>query len=110
MTNKIQKEAKEWDTAIARESIEDVQKLLDYEEVFKAQRLPRQPISLRLDPFDISMIKRLARKKGIPHTQLMALWLHEKRGQERKPPVLDKGLSQPRFFPPAPLPLLKSIP
>jgi predicted DNA binding CopG/RHH family protein len=57
--------------------------------VFKAQRPPRQPISLRLDPFDISMIKRLARKKGIPHTQLMALWLHEKIDQERKSPVPD---------------------
>ena len=28
--------------------------------------------------FDISMIKRLARKKGVPHTQLMAMWLHER--------------------------------
>jgi len=24
------------------------------------------------------MIKRLARKKGVPHTQLMAMWLHER--------------------------------
>ena len=89
MRNKIQEEAKEWNTTIAGESVEDVQKLLDDAEVFKAQRPPRQPISLRLDPFDISMIKRLARKKGIPHTQLMALWLHEKIDQERKSPVPD---------------------
>jgi hypothetical protein len=34
--------------------------------------------------YDISMIKRLARKRGIPHTQLMALWLHEKIEQEKK--------------------------
>ena len=89
MRNKIQEEAKEWDTAIAGESVEDIQKLLDDAEMFKAQRPARQPISLRLDPFDISMIKRLARKKGIPHTQLMALWLHEKIDQERKSPVPD---------------------
>jgi predicted DNA binding CopG/RHH family protein len=85
--NKIREEAKEWDTAIAGESVEDVQKQLNEAELFKAQRPPRQPVSLRLDPFDISMIKRLARKKGIPYTQLMTLWLHEKVDQERKSPV-----------------------
>ena len=89
MRNNIREEAKEWDTAIAGESIEDVQKQLSEAELFKTQRPPRQHISLRLDPFDISMIKRLARKKGIPHTQLMALWLHEKIDQERKSPVPD---------------------
>ena len=89
MRNNIREEAKEWDTAIAGESIEDVQKQLSKAELFKTQRPPRQPISLRLDPFDISMIKRLARKKGIPYTQLMALWLHEKIDQERKSPVPD---------------------
>ncbi len=82
--NKIREEAKEWDTAIAGESVEDVQKQLSEAEPFKAKRPPRQPVSLRLDPFDISIIKRLARKKGIPHTQLMALWLHEKIDQEKK--------------------------
>ena len=87
--NKIREEAKEWDTAIAGESVEDVQKLLDEAEPFKVPRPARQPVSLRLDPFDISMIKRLARKKGIPHTQLMALWLHEKIDRERKSVVPD---------------------
>jgi len=85
--NKLREEAKEWDTAIAGESVEDAKKQLSEAELFKAQRPPRQPVSLRLDPFDISMIKRLARKKGIPHTQLMALWLHEKINQERKSSV-----------------------
>ena len=42
------------------------------------------PVSLRLDPFDVSMVKRLAHKKGIPHTQLMAIWLHERIDQEKK--------------------------
>jgi len=78
----LQKEAQEWDTRIPRESPEHVQKILDRAEPFKVMRPPRQPVSLRLDPFDISMIKRIARKKGIPHTQLMALWLHEKVEQE----------------------------
>jgi len=38
---------------------------------------PRQPAFLRMDTFDLSMIKRLARNKGVPHTQLMAIWLRE---------------------------------
>ena len=29
------------------------------------------------------MVKRLARKKGVPHTQLMAAWLHERIEQEK---------------------------
>jgi hypothetical protein len=80
----LQKEAHEWDTRIPTESPEKVQKLLERAEPFKVTRPPRQPVSLRLDPFDIGMIKRIARNKGIPHTQLMALWLHEKVEQERE--------------------------
>jgi predicted DNA binding CopG/RHH family protein len=82
--NSLKEEAKEWDISIAGESPEQVQKLLDEAELFNSPRLARQPVSIRLDPFDISMIKRLARKKGIPHTQLMALWLHERIEQEKE--------------------------
>ena len=89
MRDKIREEAKEWDTAIAGQSVEDVQKQLSEAELFKAQRPPRQPISLRLDPFDISMTKRLARKKGVPHTQLMAMWLRERIEKEKKLNVLE---------------------
>ena len=46
MRNKIREEAKEWDPAIAGESVEDVQKQLSEAELFKTQRPPRQPISL----------------------------------------------------------------
>jgi len=63
---------------------EKVQKLLDKTEAFKVPRPARHPVSLRLDPFDISLVKRLARKKGIPHTQLMAIWLHERIEQEKE--------------------------
>jgi len=78
----LQKEAHEWDIRIPTEGPEKVQKLLESAKPFKVARPPREPVSLRLDPFDISMIKRIARNKGIPHTQLMALWLHEKAVQE----------------------------
>ncbi len=83
----LQEEAFEWDGAIADESPEQVQKLLDKTEPFKVPRLPRQPVSLRLDPFDISLLKRIARKKGIPYTQLVAIWLHERIEQEKKAAV-----------------------
>ena len=82
--NNLKREAKEWETAIAGESTEQVQKLLDKAETFKVPRPSRQPVSLRMDPFDISLVKRLARKKGIPHTQLMAIWLHERIEQEKE--------------------------
>jgi predicted DNA binding CopG/RHH family protein len=82
--NSLREEAKEWDASNAKEKVEDVQKLLNEAELFEAQRPARQPVSVRLDPYDISMIKRLARKKGIPYTQLMALWLHEKIEQEKR--------------------------
>ena len=74
----LQKEAVKWDQDISSESPEKTEELMSEAELFKASRPPRQPVSVRMDPFDISMIKRLARKKGLPHTQLMAMWLHER--------------------------------
>ena len=82
--NRLQKEAIQWDATVSKESPEEIQGLLNDAETFKAQRPARQPVSLRMDPFDISMIKRLARKKGVPHTQLMAMWLHERIEREKR--------------------------
>jgi predicted DNA binding CopG/RHH family protein len=79
----LKEEAKEWDRTIAKESPEHVQKMLDQAEFFKIPRPPRQPVSIRLDPFDIAMVKRIARRKGIPPTQLMATWLHERIEREK---------------------------
>ena len=79
----LKKEAVEWDKTVTEESPESVEKLLQKAEPFKIRRPARQPVSIRMDPFDISMVKRLARKKGIPHTQLMAAWLHERIEQEK---------------------------
>ncbi|MFC1534122.1 hypothetical protein ACFLZG_01495 [Thermodesulfobacteriota bacterium] len=82
--NSLRKEANQWDTAISGESPEQIQELLDDAEPFKVLRPARQPVSLRMDPFDISMIKRLARKKGVPHSQLMAMWLRERIEREKR--------------------------
>jgi len=82
--NSLQKEATQWDAAISGDSPEGIQELLNDAEPFKVPRPARQPVSLRMDPFDISMIKRLARKKGVPHTQLMAMWLRERIEREKR--------------------------
>lgn len=80
----LQKEAIQWDTAISEESPEQIQELLNDAKSFKVPRPARQPVSLRMDPFDISMIKRFARKKGVPHSQLMAMWLRERIEREKR--------------------------
>ena len=82
--NSLKKEAIQWDTAIPGESPEQIQEFLNDAESFRVPRPARQPVSLRMDPFDISMVKRLARKKGVPHTQLMAMWLRERIEREKR--------------------------
>ena len=88
--NSLKKEAIQWETDISGETHEQIQELLDDAEPFKVPRPARQPVSLRMDPFDISMIKRLARKKGVPHTQLMAMWLRERIEREKGLHASDK--------------------
>ena len=82
--NGLKKEAVQWENAISGENPDKIQKLLNAAEPFKVPRPARQPVSLRMDPFDLSMIKRLARKKGVPHTQLMAMWLRERIEREKR--------------------------
>lgn len=83
MRKKLQEEGRSWDVSIAREKPEETVRALDQAEVFKAYRPIRQPISLRMDPLDLSMARRIARRKGLPFTQLMSMWLHEKIAQEK---------------------------
>jgi hypothetical protein len=80
----LKQEAVWWEKEISRETPEQIQGLLNDAERFQVPRPPRQPVSLRMDPFDLSMIKRLARKKGVPHTQLMAIWLRERVEKEKR--------------------------
>jgi len=80
---RLKREAQAWDSSIPEEKPEEVSRLLEKAELFLAQRPPRQPVSVRLDTFDLAMLKRIARQKGLPFTQLMSLWLHEKIEQEK---------------------------
>ena len=80
---KLKKEAHTWDSSISQEKPEEVSGLLGKAQLFVARRPPRQPVSVRLDPFDLALLKRIARNKGLPFTQLMSMWLHEKVEQEK---------------------------
>jgi hypothetical protein len=80
---RLKREATQWDLAVAGESPHEVQEILEQTELFLASRPPRQPVSLRLDPYDLALAKRLARRKGIPYTQLIAMWLHERVEHEK---------------------------
>jgi predicted DNA binding CopG/RHH family protein len=79
----LKKEAHSWDSSISQEKPEEVSGLLGKAQLFVARRPPRQPVSVRLDPFDLALLKRIARNKGLPFTQLMSMWLHEKVEQEK---------------------------
>ncbi len=74
----LRKEALTWDRAMARESEGEVTAQLDRAEVFKLSRPAREPVSVRLDPQDIFLLKRLARRKGVPYSQLLAQWVHDR--------------------------------
>jgi predicted DNA binding CopG/RHH family protein len=80
---RLKREAHAWDSPIAKEKPEEISGLLDKAQLFVARRPPRQPVSVRLDPFDLALLKRIARNKGLPFTQLMSMWLHEKVEQEK---------------------------
>ncbi len=80
---RLKKEANEWDAMASRQSPEEVRRQIEMAEPFVVPRPPRQPVSVRMDPSDLSMLKRLARQKGIPYTQLMAMWLHERLAREK---------------------------
>lgn len=80
----LKKEAYEWEDAARKETAEQIEETLEGAELFKATRLPRRPVSVRLDPRDISMLKRVARRKGIPYSQLVAIWVHERIEEERR--------------------------
>jgi predicted DNA binding CopG/RHH family protein len=59
------------DSADYFDQMEDVKVDLNVPEDFRV-------ISLRLDSEDITRAKRLARRKGIPYTVLLRMWIKEK--------------------------------
>ena len=80
---KLKEEAREWEILAREESPDEVAKSLENAEMFKVLRPPRQPISVRLDPRDVSLLKRFARRQGVTYSQLIAQWLHERLREEK---------------------------
>ena len=50
---------------------------------FKIQRPVKKPVTLRLYPYVIDGIKKVAQKHGIPYQTLISQWLSEKLSQEK---------------------------
>jgi hypothetical protein len=73
IVRRLRKEAGAWDRARVTETDNETGALLDGAEVFKVSRPAREPVSVRLDPRDIFLLRRLARRKGIPSSQLIAV-------------------------------------
>jgi len=57
----------------------------DWEDVpeFKIQRPVKRPVTLRLYPYVIDGIKKVAQENGIPYQTLISQWLSERLFQEK---------------------------
>lgn len=69
---RLRKEAVAWDRRRARGFEAEVIKELEKADVFSVSRPAREPVSVRLGPQDIFLLKRLARRQGIPSSQVLA--------------------------------------
>ncbi len=78
MKKKLYKtEAEYWDELLLNESIEEFSDDLNKSERFTAQRPPKVNVTLRLDPVDLSLLKRKANRLGIPHSQIISSIVHQ---------------------------------
>ena len=84
IVKRLRNEARAWDQTRAAESDRDAARALEKTPVFVMSRVAREPVSVRLDPTDIFLVRRLARRKGVPSAQLLALWVHERVAAETK--------------------------
>ncbi|HEY7678409.1 MAG TPA: hypothetical protein VIG69_15160 [Candidatus Methylomirabilis sp.] len=84
IVQRLRKEARAWDRARKKETDHEVAAALEEAGVFRVSRPAREPVSVRLDPQDIFLLKRLARRRGIPSSQLIVLWVHERVLKEAK--------------------------
>ncbi len=77
MKRKIKNEADYWDELLLNESIDVFENDLDKSDKFTAVRPPKVNVTLRLDPTDLSLLKRKSHKLGIPHSQVIASIVHQ---------------------------------
>lgn len=84
VVRRLGKEAAAWDRAQAEESDRQVSRLIEDAEVFAVARPAREPVSVRLELRDIFLVRRLARRKGVPPAHLLSLWVHERVASEAR--------------------------
>lgn len=77
MSKSLLKESEYWDEILLNESIDEFENDLKKSEQFTAQRPPKVNVTLRLDPTDLSLIKRKANRLGLPHSQVIASIIHQ---------------------------------
>ena len=82
IVRRLKREAEEWDSRASSERPKDLLDQIARADVFHVRRPAREPVSVRLDPGDVFLLRRIARQKGIPHSQLLSQWVHERVAQE----------------------------
>lgn len=70
-------EADYWDELLLNESIEEFEQDLRKAERLNAKRPPKVNVTMRMDPNDLSLLKRKANKLGIPYSQIIASIVHQ---------------------------------
>lgn len=62
IVQRLRKEALAWDRAGQEETGDQMTALLEKAQIFRVTRPAREPVSVRLDPRDIFLLRRLARR------------------------------------------------
>ena len=80
----LAEEAHAWDQELSQESLAAFEAKLAQAEPLETVRPSQQPVSVQLDQQDLLLLKRFARRRGVPYNHLLALWIHERLCQEQK--------------------------
>lgn len=78
-----EEEARFWDEHDSTEFIEnfepvDISVSPELEEKILKERELKKPVTLRLAPYQIDAVKKIAIKKGLPYQTLIRMWIKER--------------------------------
>ena len=79
---RLKAEAAAWERRASSEDERDLADQIARAKVFRVRRPAREPVSVRLEPSDVFLLRRIARRRGIPQSQLLAQWVHERVAKE----------------------------
>jgi len=80
---KTEEEARFWDEHDNTEFITDLEPVdikvsPELENEILNKRELKKPITLRLEPYQIDAVKKIAVKRGLPYQTLIRMWINEK--------------------------------